>query len=499
MKKVLSLAVCALALASVAEPQKLAEITVANRATLLKQAAQFGTLTDTPMIGMMAAGMLADNPFVSDFGMPREDGVMTFSVYVNPPHELKTAADVDKIEETQACAVVYPATIGPAEFEAKQGLVATNGIYTMDIDKYAAYTSDGKWVVLGSTPEVTNLALAKAGTAKLTQDEAVRIEMPARAIEMSVTACEILMKERPDDVLPLTFDSEILKETDGLSAFLRVTEKGLDFQYSFTVKPGSTLDKIGTKPFSVPDPLAFAGKDAILAWATASDCGKTAEAATWKALGELWKKHAPAAQFVTCEEQGAVRKMTFDVKTFCDFAQSDDFGKWVEDLFGETTLAELSTILESSSTDVTVGGAESFASFAIKGESLSSTASTRFAKAMPDVKNPVSCGVASLYGGLIHALSATLSSATPADDAEKMQLEMMRGMLAMFPPEGDGCIAAAVWREGPTFTVRFRATPEEMKGLSALVNFAGSMIPFGDDGACYGPGFGEELPDDEEE
>ena len=58
MKKLVSLATFGLVLASVAAPQKLAEVAVNDRTVILNQASKLGEMTGIPMIGLGAVGLL---------------------------------------------------------------------------------------------------------------------------------------------------------------------------------------------------------------------------------------------------------------------------------------------------------------------------------------------------------------------------------------------------------------------------------------------------------
>ena len=70
MKKLLSIAIAGLSLASAAAPEKLLEVTIADQTTLVNQATMLGEQARFPMFGIMAVSSIAQNPLATLFGAP---------------------------------------------------------------------------------------------------------------------------------------------------------------------------------------------------------------------------------------------------------------------------------------------------------------------------------------------------------------------------------------------------------------------------------------------
>ena len=493
MKKLVSLATFGLALASVAAPQKLAEVAVSDRTAILNQASKLGEMTGIPMIGLGAVGLLSANPLAADFGAPRDGAVTTIAVY-GDLDVLKSTADVDAFGETLHFAVAYPASADKAAYEAKKSLTATNGVYTAD-GQVVAYSADGAWAVVGDDADTVRAVVPAAGKAKLTQGELVRVTLTEPAMAGLDKIFEIAAAEIPEFAAQLKAQHELLKQMTDLSLALRVSERGIDLLGDMGLRPGSEFDKAGRTALPA-NPLAFAGKEALVAAAQMANCGTDASEKQWKSLIEFFAGRGLTLDFVSFKKEGKVCRFEIDPQGVVDFVTKGGAEKWVKALDDESFEKELETLVTNVK-PYTAEGAEAYGSVAIKGRTLASTPAVRFAKAMSEVKKPFySVTVMSLYGTLREATEATLKVMPAEAGVEPEQVEMVRGVLQTLPAAGDGCFAMAAWREGARHCFLMRATPEEVKGLTAVGKLAASAV-----GSVWSPGsgFGEELPPDEDD
>ena len=494
MKKLVSLATFGLALASVAAPQKLAEVAVSDRTVILNQASKLGEMTGIPMIGLGAVGLLSDNPLAADFGAPRDGAVTTIAVY-GDLDALKSAADVDAFGKTLHFAVAYPASADKAAYEAKKSLTATNGVYTAD-GQVVAYSADGAWAVVGDDADTVRAVVPAAGKAKLTQGELVRVTLTEPAMAGLVKLLDLIAADIPDLSAQLKAQQEILKQMTDFSLALRVSERGIDLLSDMGVRPGSEFDKAGRTALPA-NPLAFAGKDALVAAAQAANCGTAASEAQWKSMIELFTKRGLTLDFVSCKTEGKVCRVVIDPQGVVDFVTKGGAEKWAKTLDGDEAFEKELEDLVMNAKPFTAEGAEAYGSVAIKGRTLASTPAVRFAKAMSEVKKPFySVAVVSFYGFLRAVTEATLKVMPASAGVEPEQVEMVRGVLQTLPTAGDGCFAMAAWREGARYCFLMRATPEEVKGLTTAGKLVASSL-----GSVWSPGsgFGEELPPDEDD
>lgn len=494
MKKIVSLATFGLVLASVAAPQKLVEVAVNDRTAILNQASKLGEMTGIPMIGLGAVGLLSANPLAADFGAPRDGAVTTIAVY-GDLDVLKSAEDLEAFGKTLHYAVAYPASTDKAAYEARKSLTATNGVYTAD-DQVVAYTADGKWAVLGDDADTVRAVVPAAGKAKLAQGELVRATLTEPMVAGLFKVVDLVAADVPDFSSQLKAQQEILKQMTDLSFALRVSERGVDLLMDMGVRSGTEFDKAGRTALPA-NPLAFAGKDALVAVAAAANCGTAASEAQFKALGEIFTKRGLTLDFVSCKTDGKVCRIEIDPQGVVDFVTKGGAEKWAKLDDDESFEKEIDALVANTK-PFTATGEEAYGSFAIKGRALASTPAVRFAKAIPEVKKPFySVMVMSVYGLLREATEATLKVIPASAGVGPEKVEMVRGVLQTLPAAGDGCFALASWREGARHCTLIRATPEEVRGLTAVGKLVWSAVS--DAISAVGAGFGEELPDDDDD
>ena len=494
MKKLVSLATFGLVLASVAAPQKLAEVAVSDRTAILNQASKLGEMTGIPMIGLGAVGLLSANPLAADFGAPRDGAVTTIAVY-GDLDVLKSTADVDAFGETLHFAVAYPASADKAAYEAKKSLTATNGVYTAD-GQVVAYSADGAWAVVGDDADTVRAVVPAAGKAKLTQGELVRVTLTEPAMAGLDKIFEIAAAEIPEFAAQMKAQRVALQQMNDLSIALRVSERGIDLLADMGARPGSEFNKAGRTALPA-NPLAFAGKEALVAAAQMANCGTDASEKQWMSLIEFFAGRGLTLDFVSFKKEGKVCRFEIDPQGVVDFVKKGDAEKWVKALDDDEAFEKELEPLVTNVKPYTAAGAEAYGSVAIKGRTLASTPAVRFAKAMPEVRKPFySVTVMSLYGALREATEATLKVMPAEAGVAPEKIEMVRGVLQTLPAAGDGCFAMAAWRAGTRHCLLMRATPEEVKGLTAVGKLAASAV-----GSVWSPGsgFGEELPPDEDD
>jgi len=431
-----------------AKCERVATVQVADTAALVQGISKLGELTGNAMIGMMASQAIAQNPYAELLDAPREGAGMTVVLFIENGNP-----------ET---AILYPVSVTKAQFlKSCEGAVESNGLIKAE-SSFVAFSKDGKWAAVGDNPRRARAALKETAIAEKKIDgDLVRIRVDnIRAIKDQVSDflsfCGDEKQKAQTDKLREQIDSIV-----GVVAALKVGDKGLDFRMSFKVSEGSAFDKAGKVPLA-PGYFSFAGPDAIMAQVAAKDSGS----------GE----YVDYADFIKVPSQCGI-----DLSSFYD-DKSSDFGKNIyRAVVDVPALVKYFKQFDCSKFDGEKFGEsvdkikksgvqpEMKYSLALKGHKPIASVEERFALTMPEAKGKNVIGASFLsIGSIMKAVMPVVLA--QADKGVKQQLAPL---VAMIPPEAKGGTATICWRDGATYKMLVRISPDEFKALSPLM--AGAM------------------------
>lgn len=473
MKKIIASVVVAFALAAVAAPEKIASVQISDVAGVVSAASKLGEFTGNAMLGAMAAAQLAQNPFAQFFG-PGRDGASTLIVVF---HDGPLPDDLSAATNGFSCAFVYPVTRTKAQFlenfpEAKEsdGVIAVNGTGLLG-KSFVTFTADGKWAVAATEKAVVAAALKEIGSAaKPLGASVLRVRVTAKGVELAVRGFDKFGAEMAKQAGAKQTDVEeavkLVKDVYGQFAGavfdLGVTDKGLDIGLAAKPRTGTDFDAIGRKLLPA-DPLAFAGKDSFLAVAAAEDAGQGDSAKQGDAFFALLAKYGlDTKKWLSREKTAGGEKFTLDFDGAVSYFKGEGaaaFGKIDPQKFME----EFSAL---SPKKFEVKGPAYSGSFALKGETFATSAAERFAKILPEAaaKKPYAVQMLSLY-----ALARKLAPKA-VELADEDERQILKPMLAALPPAGEGGTAVVGWREKDVIRGLIRVSPDEIRGISSVVN-----------------------------
>lgn len=471
MKRLVSLAVAGIAIAASAAQEKLAEAVFTDRMDLITQATKIGEMVGQPMVGMLAVNGLTSNPLAEAFGAMREGACVSAVVYGDP--DAFKPDEPEYFFEALKFAVAYPASKSKASvLAADEDAVETNGVVKID-DMFAAFSEDGKWVSFGNDAEFAKGYLAESASRKPCNGEAASVRLTTAALKLIARAAEDAAGELKKEmagkanaqtaVQQMENFANVLKQVKGGGFGFKASDKGLDIRFCAAPVEGTELAKVGLKSISKSKPLSFAGRDALVACAYAEDSGNGSDMKNFDRLVEFLTKKGFKLDFVKTDIQGPVVRQTLDLQKLVEYAKTEGLEACQKISDPESFLEELQLAVAAPKFEAK--NPELFASLAIKGLELPSTASARFEKTLPEMAGRplVGAAVISMYGTI----------RLVADEVMKMfpdnpQLSTIKGLLATLPPVGDDCIAAASWRKDANLAVLCRVTPGEMKAISSL-------------------------------
>ncbi len=467
MKKLLSIAIAGLSLASAAAPEKLVEVTIADQTTLVNQATMLGEQARFPMFGMMAVSSIAQNPLATLFGAPRPDAPFLITLAGDPsllPADLDNDEALAKFGESIRYTVLYPCDPGTkADFLAKfTSAIETNGVICVDGTEYAAFSADGKWVANGNCEKGVKCALSRAATLAVKNGEAVRIAGTEAGYALLSKVVDGIAAEakKEGEVLPPQFAvaaGYVKAIKDGFFA-VRVSKLGIDFGGEIAARPGTELASLGNTPLA-SDALAFAGND-FMAAAAAPKSGAYDYAPLITEGLKIAEKHGVKTHWLTTQTLGAATKFALDVKALVDYAKGE--GSKLDYTLDKDALEKDLASLAANFYKPTEKAVA--CSFTLKGAGSTSSVAQRYAKAMPDfsLSSTYTAGVCSFYG-FARALADQIIPIIKADDpATADQISMM---ISSLPAPGDGCMAFASAKSGDVHKMLFRITPEETGNL----------------------------------
>lgn len=445
MKKLLAVTTLVLTLAANAAWEKVGVLQIADVTSLVRGITKIGEFTGDPMLGLQASMGIMQLPCVNLFGPGREGVPFALSLLWDKKHEY---------------AILYPIAKTQAEFlQAHPGTVGADGIIELkpddedDEDRFVKFSADGKWVAFSDKKDQLDVVL---------QD----IKLAERPMKGDLA--RLVIGKKGMDVFRKTYaeakdgsgkkrQMEMVSDAESLVIAATVDDKGLSARGTVKAREGSKLAQCGLKSLA-DDPLAFAGKDALIASAVAADCGQ-AHFDTKEILA-LLAKHGIKTDFLAIDEKEDVTRMTLDIPAAVTYFKA------------QTNLAEKVT-LTSLTADVekTVAGQDTFKvenpamaySLAVKGYATGTTPSARLKAVLPEIagKKPYNVLAFSLYATIKAAVPHVLNAVKPDERAT------VEPILAAMPAAGNGGIATAAWRDKDAHKFVARISADEFKCVSA--------------------------------
>ena len=456
MKRLILVASAALAFAAEAKLEKIVDVTLADQQGLVNVATKIGGFINEPMLGMMPAGLFVSNPLaMQGFGPARGDANFYAALYADG---IDASADIDQLlgSDNFKFAVLYPVTSSKADFlAANVHAKEENGVIVWN-EMSVIFSADGKYAALASDPVAAREALA--GVAKipaLKKDEAVRFRVFNAGMQLGVKALEsdADMKACPELI-------DIYKSVTKMEFSLGAGDYGIDLRCSVDCTPGSLLSKLGNKPLSSGTPLAFAGKDALIACAYAADAAGSDGDAQWKKLMVFAAKWGVKTDWVSYEKQGVGSKIVIDPVQLANYIKSEGEAKCKElEKNAEKVCEDVMTLFKPA---VEIQSPEQACALYVKGAKVPVDAQTRFDKVLPGFsrKPCASVGVFSLYG-IIKSVGEVVCPLIDDKDAKEA-----KAFLAQLPSAENSAIAYAWMKKGPTtHDYVVRANPAEIRNL----------------------------------
>ena len=241
-----------------------------------------------------------------------------------------------------------------------------------------------------------------------------------------------------------------------------LTGKGLDLDMTIDTVEGSELAKTGLKKFSVKDPFAGAGTDALAAVAYAADSGSSDIYETIGKIVSLAAKYGISTKWLAASKNGRLVKAVIDLPALVQYLQTGaaaDFAKL------DGNAAAQQDIKAAFSTGFKAAGPEQTLAFGLKGARAYAAPSQRFAKTLPEAASLPGFGYAVCsYYSLVKNIAEQLSK-LPAFGGDAT----LSALVSTLPPDAGCDIASVSWREGSAMRCLVRANPAEMKGISSAV------------------------------
>ena len=428
-----------------AKCERVGTVQFADTATLVQGISKLGEMTGNAMLGMMASQAIAQNPYAELLDAPREGAGMTGVVFIE--------------NGNLEAAILYPVSVTKAQFlKSCEGAVESNGLIKAE-SSFVAFSKDGKWAAVGEHPRRTRAALKDIATAEKKLDgDLVRIRIDNMGAIREKLDCGPMAFcfSVKDDKQKAQIDSIV-----GFLAALKVGDKGLDFRVSFKVSEGSALDKVG-KSALAPGYFSFAAPNAIMAQAVAKNCD--AEYLDSADLVKVLAKHGiDISSFYDDKGSEAgtnIGRIVIDGPALVKYFKQFDAGK----IDGEKLLEDIGKIKKDGESNP-----EMKCSYALKGHKPIASVEERFALTMPEAKGK------NVIGASFLSLGSIVKVVMPAvlAQADKNVKQQLSPLVAMLPPEAKGGTAYILWRDGATFKMIARISPDEFKALSPLM--AGAM------------------------
>lgn len=454
--------------------QKITTVQVGNTTELVAAGAKLGELTGNQMIAGMATAALMQNKLTEFFGPMRQGEPLPsalFDVYV----------DIDKIGAAGGDAfdatLLYP-VVGTKEkfLKGHPGSAEKNGVIKLgngSLFKYAAFSADGKWMAAGGNSALVLAAANRtAAAAAGLRGNALRVSSGPKELSVILAAVDKYSVANPETVDDRFYT--LLKSVTSFDAALKISNAGLDISASTTQAAGSVLAKFGLNQLG-GDPFAFASSDVVFACAETAGarsgtCKLDYEGQVKTLLGMLRKIGVDSGKFLDVAVKGCEVKCTVDVAAAVRYGMAATTNG-VADAIAANCASNGEEIVKTfndnfSAKELVPSTKPLYASLAVKNYKGGCSMSQRYAASLPAVarKSPFSACVFS-YVSLFRAALPPMLSALDEETRAGIQ-----PMLSMMPQEAKGAVAAATWRHGESFRHLMRITPDELKGIGAIVN-----------------------------
>lgn len=473
MKKLIVMALAAIALPTFAGWQKIGTVQFADVNSLVKGVSKVGEFTGNPMLGLVASGSMAEMPCVKLFGEGRAKASIVFTAFIDD------TKDATKALSSLEYAILYPMAQGRQQFLAQHPGSKVEGdvirVVETEADKengvdekavYVAFTKDGKWAAMSDKREQAKLALGdvKVGERPL-KGSLARLAIAPKGMEILRNALDEVVRQLQAAKKPNWNDlgiqrmEKVLKDAHSLVFGIGIDDKGLAFRGAVVPVKGSELSKCGQKTLGA-DPLAFAAKDALMVTAVAADCGQAYF--QMDDLRKVLNKYGLKLDFLD-EKVVGENTVCYTLDVPATFAYLAAASNTLAKIDGEKLGREIAEVCN--------GGAYSSKnpamamSFAIKGHATPVTPAQRFAAILPEAAKlrPFQMQVFSLYSFVKALLPSVLANLNEADRATYGTL------LGTLPPEGKGGIASVQWRDEKALRFLSRVSPDEFRSISVVV------------------------------
>ena len=460
MKRLILIVSAALVFAAEAKFEKVVDVTLADQQGLVNVATKIGGFVGEPMLGMMPAGLFAANPLaMQGFGPARGDGNFYAAVYMDGS---EISGDIEQlvVNNKVKFAVLYPVSSSKADFLAANpqskeadGVIPWNGMSVV-------FSADGKYAAIANDGAAARMALSDAaGIPALKKDEAARF----RAFNAGMQLITKILESETEIAKMYPQYIEIYKSITKFEVSLCAGDYGIDIRSSFDSVPGSLLSKLGNKPLSSRTPLAFAGKDALIACAYAADAAGGDADAQWKKLMDFAKKWGVKADWVSYVKKGINSKIVIDPVALATYVKGEGKAKFKElEKDAEKILPDATALFKPT---VEVKSPEQACALYVKGAKVPVDAQARFDKVLPGFsgKPCASVGVFSMYG----AIKSVGEVVCPLiDDKDAKEAKAFFAQL----PAADGCAIAYVWTKKVPLTHEsvVRVNPAEIRNLATF-------------------------------
>lgn len=457
MKRLIFIVSAALIFAAQAKLEKIADVTLANQQGLVNAATKIGGFISEPMLAMMPAGLCAANPLaMQGLGPARADGKFYGVCYIDG---LDASCDIMQLAMSDKVkgALLYPVSLSKADFLAENPEVKeVNGAISWD-NNFIVFSADGKYAAIANDAAAARMALVDVATSPaLKKDEVVSLRIFKPAMQLFVKALE-----SDEDTVKMSPQAiEMYKSVTKAQFSLFTGDYGIDFRGSVDCSAGSLLSKLGNKPISSATSIAFAGKDALIAFAYAADAVGYDYDAQWKKFISFAKKWGIKTDWVSYEKKGINSKFVLDPVALAAYVKAEGKAKFDElNKKGDEFKTDAMTLCKTS---VEAKSPEQACAFYVKGAKVAVDAQTRFNKVLPNAsKKPCAgMGVFSIYGG-IKSIGEVVCPLIDNKDAKEA-----KAFLAKLPTANNAAIAAVWAKKGPlTHTYQIRANPAEIRGL----------------------------------
>lgn len=481
--KILTAATLVLGFRAFAAPEKALTIQLADKNGLVQAATKAGELVGYPMLGTMASMGLADNPINKELGAFR-DGASELLVLHLDPEKLQNG-DVSTAFCGFAC--LYAPVMTKEEFlAADEDRKEEDGVIKIDSDAFVAYSEDGKWAAVATSPEYAKGALADVAVAqKPMNGDVMRVSLAKTAMSIFgkiLAEIETTMEaEGKADAANIKDLVEISGMVDSFDFGVRVADAGIDMHGILKPTPGSELTKIGTSPLE-GNALAFAPADALIACAYAKNSGYDGKklVAIIDGILEFLKDGGVKTDFFSGKEENGVAKYSFDVAAAIKYFSSEEAQAALEALDPEKFQKKFQALCEGG--NKIVPDTKPFAvALSVPGADAKTSISELFAKILPEASAKKPCGVGLYrYYSALKTLAPLCVELVPEDGGKSM----LQAACASLPSDDGAAIVAANYRDGDSFLCDFRISAQEIRGWTAVVNAGIAYFAMVSGGEC---------------